>query len=157
MATHAASPLHGSHSEPSSTGSRRTAPVAREPPVGRRARSLFTLWPAEAGRITRVLYSPPDWEDHPRSVSVPGRRVKTGSFPHDDTHLLTLSLRDGRRRRITVIPPDASPQDAQKVIDGVLGDSGHRESADTEQAHGNDEGGHPAPGGPDRPPAAAAP
>ncbi len=110
--------------------------------LGDQLGQLFTLWPAEAGRITRVLYSPPDWEDHPRSVSVPGRRVKTGSFPHDDTHLLTLSLRDGRRRRITVIPPDASPQDAQKVIDGVLGDSGHRESADTEQAHGNDEGGH---------------
>jgi hypothetical protein len=103
---------------------------------------LFALWPLEAGRITRVLYSPPDWEDHPRSVSVPGRWVKTGSFPHDDTRRLTLSLRDGRRRSITVIPPDTPLREAQEVIDSVLGGGRGQVAAHTEQPRGNAEGGH---------------
>jgi hypothetical protein len=82
---------------------------------------LFAMWPPEQGRIARVLYSPPDWEDHPRSVALPGRIVKTGSFPRDDTHQLTLSLLDGSRRSITVIAPDTSLLDAKEILDGVRG------------------------------------
>jgi hypothetical protein len=81
---------------------------------------LFALWPAGRGSIIRVLYSPPDWEDRPRSVAVPGRRIKTGSFPHDDTHQLTLSMYDGERRSITVIPPDTPPQEAEATLTDVL-------------------------------------
>jgi hypothetical protein len=95
---------------------------------------LFLLWPADEGRITRVLYSPPDWEDHPRSVAVPGRTIKTGSFPRDDTHQLTVSLLDGRRRSITVIPPDTPERDAKEIMDGVIGvGSDRRTSAPAEQ------------------------
>jgi len=67
---------------------------------------LFALWPPEAGWISRVLFSPPDWDDHPRSVDTGHRRVKTGSFPQDDTHQLILTMLDGRRLTISVIPPD---------------------------------------------------
>jgi hypothetical protein len=80
---------------------------------------LFDLWPADAGRIVRVLYSPPDWDDSPRSVAVSGRRVKTGSFPHDDSHELTLALLDGQRRTITVIPPETATNEATEVLDGM--------------------------------------
>jgi hypothetical protein len=105
---------------------------------------LVALWPPERGRITRVLYSPPDWEDHPRSVEVPGRRIKTGSFPRDDTHQLTLSLLDGGRRSITVIPPDTPVRDAQEVLDQVTGVQADRRSGARaeQQPAWEDEGGH---------------
>jgi len=82
---------------------------------------FFAFWPEAEGRIARVLYSPPDWGDHPRSVAVPGRMVKTGSFPGDDTHRLTLSLLDGSRRSLTVIAPETPVRDARKILDDVRG------------------------------------
>ena len=82
---------------------------------------LFAFWPPEAGRITRVLYSPPDWEDPPRSVEDPGRRIKTGAFPRDDTHQLPLSRLDGTRRSITVSPPETPLREARGILDQVKG------------------------------------
>ena len=80
---------------------------------------LFARWPADAGRVMRVLYSPPDWDDHPRSVAVgQGRRVKTGCFPDDDTRQLTLAMMNGTRRVITVIGPDTSPESAAGILAG---------------------------------------
>jgi hypothetical protein len=133
MATHAPAPTTPPPTEPpaQSRFSLRPAFDRRSPdgvwwPESRRLdhelTELFALWPPDRGRIIRVLYSPPDWEDRPRSVSVPGRRVKTGSFPHDDTHQLTLSMMDGERRSITVIAPDTSPAEATAALDGVLRD-----------------------------------
>jgi Family of unknown function (DUF5994) len=79
--------------------------------------TLFASWPPEAGRIVRVLYSPPDWDDRPRSVGVGGgRRIKTGSFPHDDTQQVTLSMMDGERRAIRVIAPDSPPEAAAGLL-----------------------------------------
>ncbi len=77
---------------------------------------FFELWPDARGRIVRVLYSPPDWDDHPRSVSVAGRQVRTGSFPRDDSHTLVLSMLDGSRRTIAVVPPDTAPDDAARIL-----------------------------------------
>lgn len=88
---------------------------------------LFQAWPDEQGRIIRVLYSPPDWDDHPHAVEVPGRRIKTGSFPHDDTHELILSLLDGRRRTITVIPPGTSAKRAGEILEGFRAGQGRAE------------------------------
>jgi Family of unknown function (DUF5994) len=80
--------------------------------------NLFALWPEDAGRIVRVLYSPPDWDDHPRSVDVgSGRRIKTGSFPHDDTKQLTLTMMTGERRAITVIAPHTPVNEAIEALD----------------------------------------
>lgn len=81
--------------------------------------NLFALWPPGAGAISRVLYSPPDWDDHPHSVPVAGRWVKTGCFPRDDTHQLILSMREGQRLSVTVIPSDASSTVAAGLLDGV--------------------------------------
>lgn len=77
---------------------------------------LFALWPPEEGRIRRVLYSPPDWDDHPRSVPVAGRWVKTGSFPDDDTHELVLSMADGKRLRLAVIASETPPASAGRLL-----------------------------------------
>jgi len=105
---------------------------------------LFAFWPPEEGRIARVLYSPPDWDDHPRSVDVPGRRIKTGAFPRDDTHLLTLSLLDGHRRSITVIPPDTPVGDAKEILEEVsgVGSDGLSRSRAERQPAWDNEGGH---------------
>ena len=54
-----------------------------------------------------------------RSVAVPGRRIKTGYLPHDDTHRLPVSTLDEQRRAITVIPFDTTARDATKVLDGI--------------------------------------
>ena len=129
MATHASSP----RSAPASRLALRTVVDRNQPygawwPEGRQLSEelghLLELWPAQEGRVARVLYSPPDWDDHPRSVAVADRRIKTGSFPRDDTHQLTLSLLDGTRRTIIVIPADTSAHDAQEILDGVGGESG---------------------------------
>jgi hypothetical protein len=97
---------------------------------------LFDLWPPDQGSIARILYSPPDWDDHPHSVQVRGRRVKTGSFPRDDTHLMTLVLHGGKRRTITVIPPQTSRRKACGLLDDVA-----EHGPDIQPAWDN-EGGH---------------
>lgn len=102
---------------------------------------LFALWPPEAGRISRILFSPPDWDDHPRSVDIPGRRVKTGGFPQDDTHQLTLTMREGRQLSITVIPPNTPPL----VVRRLLADFSPAATAtdDDPFTEWETEGGHP--------------
>jgi hypothetical protein len=102
---------------------------------------LFSAWPPQAGRIVRVLYSPPDWDDRPRSVAVAGRRVKTGSFPRDDTRQLQLTLSDGVRRAITVIPPQTPARAAHDILTAIAAD-GRVDPFRTEQAVWDDEGGH---------------
>lgn len=96
---------------------------------------LFAQWPAAAGRISRVLYSPPDWDDRPHVVAVHGRLVKTGSFPRDDTHLLTLTLLDGQRRTLTVIPPDTAPDLAATMLREAAGPVEDQPAWDTDGGH----------------------
>ena len=83
---------------------------------------LVSLWPVRAGHIARVLYSPPDWDDHPRQVDVGDRIMKTGCFPRDDTHLVTLTLANGERRTVCIVPSDAAVRDARAMLDAVAGD-----------------------------------
>lgn len=78
--------------------------------------SLFAVWPSDRGRIARILYSPPDWDDRPHKVQVSGRMIKTGSFPRDDTHILTLTMSSGKDRTITVIPPETPPDEANQLL-----------------------------------------
>ncbi len=79
---------------------------------------FFEAWPPERGRIQRILYSSPDWDDHPHSVTVPGRRVKTGTFPREDTHVLTVSMADRSDHVITVVDPSASTTEAHRLMSG---------------------------------------
>lgn len=113
--------------------------------LGDQLRYLFELWPSGEERITRILYSPPDWDDRPHSVQVTGRRIKTGSFPRDDTHVLTLVMQDGKRRFITVIPPTTSRRKAGRLLDAMArSGSTYRRSDDgsSQQSQWEDEGGH---------------
>ncbi|BBH16692.1 hypothetical protein Back2_09790 [Nocardioides baekrokdamisoli] len=84
--------------------------------------ALVSLWPVAAGHISRILYSPPDWDDRPRQVDVGDRIMKTGCFPRDDTHLVTLTLANGEHRTVRIIQPDASAEDARSALTGVEGD-----------------------------------
>ena len=103
---------------------------------------LFALWPPGAGRILRVLYSPTDWDDHPDSVAVPGGTIRLGAFPHVHPHQLLLSMRGGLRRSIAVIPADTPTRDAERLLEGVIGRAGPRESRWADQPEWDNEGGH---------------
>jgi hypothetical protein len=46
------------------------------------------------------------------------RRIKTGSFPRDDTQQLTLLMMNGDRRVLSVIAPNASPDTAAGILSG---------------------------------------
>lgn len=81
--------------------------------------ALVSWWPARGGHISRILYSPPDWDDRPREVNVGDRPMKTGCFPRDDTHLVTLTLANGEHRTVRIIQPDASVEDARSILDDV--------------------------------------
>jgi hypothetical protein len=71
-------------------------------------RVLVGRFPTRFGRVIRCLYSPPDWEPAPRRIPVSGRYVKVGSFPRDDTHLITLTTSYGNVLRVLVVPPGLS-------------------------------------------------
>lgn len=81
---------------------------------------LVAGWPDDAGRIVRVLYCRLDWDDRPRAVTVGDRVVKTGSFPHDCSHQMTLVMSDRRRLLLSVVaPPAADPAADDCRADGV--------------------------------------
>ncbi len=67
---------------------------------------LVDGFPAAVGRVARVLYSRPDWDTQPHSVRVARGKLKTGSFPRDDTHMMVLSMSTRTRLRLLVVPPD---------------------------------------------------
>ncbi len=66
---------------------------------------LVANFPPELGRIMRAVYSPPDWDSHERRVPLTRGYLKVGSFPHDDTHLIDVQLRNRDRLRLLVVPP----------------------------------------------------
>lgn len=78
-----------------------------------------------------MLFSRPDWDDQlpwPRSISVARGRVKIGSFPGDDTHLMTLVLSSRARLRLLVIPRDTKRGVALTLMSQAA-DSRNRRSA----------------------------
>ena len=85
-------------------------------------RTLVDEFPTEVGRINRLLYSRPDWDDPlvdgrgVRKVRCERGYVKLGSFPSDDTHLMVLSMADGRRLRLQVIPGATSGPDGARLL-----------------------------------------
>ncbi len=79
---------------------------------------LVDHFPSRYGRVVRALVSPPDWERTLRSVPVRGRRLKVGSFPADDTHLVKLRTSGGELLYVLVVPPDltaAQGEEAQRA------------------------------------------
>jgi hypothetical protein len=79
--------------------------------LNREAADLVDHFPAERGRINRLLFSRPDWDESSkdgrgvRSIAAARGRVKVGSFPSDDTHVMILQLSDGKRLTLLVVPP----------------------------------------------------
>jgi uncharacterized protein DUF5994 len=80
------------------------------------------------GRVSRVLFSRPDWDTHPRSVQLGGRRVKTGSFPSDDTHLIILKMADHSVLRLLLVPP-GHPR-GESLMRDDLDDRDHHDARD---------------------------
>jgi hypothetical protein len=66
---------------------------------------LVDHFPSERARISRVVFSPPDWDGAQRRVQVAGRHVKAGSFPSDDTHVVVLRTSDRTYLTLLVVPP----------------------------------------------------
>jgi hypothetical protein len=69
---------------------------------------LVDNFPPKRGRIVRVLFSPPDWDDAPKRVPTARGYVKVGSDPHDDTHVVMLTTSDREELCLLVVPPDMS-------------------------------------------------
>ncbi len=91
----------------------------------REARDLVDHFPPDHGRISRLLFSRPDWDDATkdgrgvRSIRAARGVVKTGSFPSDDTHLMILTLSTGRRLRLRVIASDTPGAEAEERLDAA--------------------------------------
>jgi len=75
-----------------------------------------------AGRINRLLFSRPDWDDGVvdgrglRRIHAARGPVKVGSFPSDDTHQMVLTMASGARMRLLVVPWDTSDDEARRVL-----------------------------------------
>lgn len=77
---------------------------------------LIAMWSHDGGRIERILFSPPCWDDCPPMVEASGRWVRCGPLAQDDGRLITLVLSDQSRWDIDVIPPDASREAARHTF-----------------------------------------
>jgi hypothetical protein len=78
---------------------------------------LVDHFPADVGRISRLLFSRPDWDDAldedgrgVRKIMAERGPVKVGSFPDDDTHLVIAAMANGDRLHLVVAgATDAAP------------------------------------------------
>jgi hypothetical protein len=77
---------------------------------------LVQQFPPAHGRVSRAVYSLPDWDTAPREL-VAGKRVITvGAFPHGDAHVLVVQLSDDRRLTLLVVPPDFTPGQGEEAL-----------------------------------------
>jgi hypothetical protein len=89
------------------------------------AADLVNNLPSSVGHINRLLFSRPDWDDAlvggrgARRVQTGRGPVKVGSFPSDDTQLMILTMANGQRLRLDVVPSDTEPAEAQARVDAV--------------------------------------
>lgn len=84
------------------------------------AAELIDAFPAALGRVSRMLFSPPDWarpgSTRQRRVQARERVVKVGSFPRDDTHLMIVTVSGAARIHLLVIPPDCRADVAARAM-----------------------------------------
>lgn len=89
------------------------------------AADLVDNLPATAGRVDRLLFSRPDWDDAlvggrgTRRVQTRRGPVAVGSFPSDDTQLMILTMTTGQRLRLAVVPSDTEPAVGRARMDAV--------------------------------------
>lgn len=90
---------------------------------------LVDDFPVVHGRVTRLLFSRPDWDvatrDGRSAWTVTGSRgpVRVGSFPSDDTRLMIAMTGRGRRLALLVIPSDTPALEAQRQLQGAAPDT----------------------------------
>ena len=77
---------------------------------------LVDHFPADLGRIVRVIFSPPDWDTAPRRIPAARGFVKVGSFPRDDTHLVLLKMANHAVLRVLVVPPGMSSDQGDEAL-----------------------------------------
>lgn len=81
---------------------------------------LVDNFPAEQGRIVRVIFSQPDWDDSPKRVPTARGYVKTGFDPQDDTHVAVLMTSDRKELVVLVVPPDLSRSKGEEALLAAL-------------------------------------
>lgn len=95
---------------------------------------LVDQFPAYLGRITRALFSPPDWDPAPRRIPVARGYVKVGSFPRDDTHLIQLTTSDRTVLLVLVVPPAfTASQGAEALLAASTPGNAHSAAAILEE------------------------
>ncbi|MDR7360706.1 DUF5994 family protein [Nocardioides marmoribigeumensis] len=87
---------------------------------------LVDHFPPEVGRVSRVLFSRPDWQTHPRHIQVGRGMMKTGSFPSDDSHVVLLKLAREQQLKVMVIPPETTPDAAEQLVAEALAPTNRR-------------------------------
>jgi hypothetical protein len=96
---------------------------------------LIDHFPGSIGRPSRLLFSRPDWnaiagEPSVRQITASRGRVKVGSFPNDDTHLMVVVMGSGERLRLLVIPSDVDPDVAQALMVQAADERNSRSATD---------------------------
>lgn len=87
---------------------------------------LVDHFPAERGRVTRIVFSPPDWDPGPRRIEVASGYVEVVSLPRADTHLALLTTSDGQVLRLLVVPPEMSTDEgAEALLAAATADYAH--------------------------------
>ncbi|HET7352303.1 MAG TPA: DUF5994 family protein [Marmoricola sp.] len=92
-------------------------PQSRDLPT--ELRDLVDHFPADRGRLTRAIFSPPDWEPCARRVMVRHGYVETLSFPRDDTHVIVLRTSAHTELCLLVVPPDVDEEHAQRALEAA--------------------------------------
>ena len=91
----------------------------------REAADLVDHFPAASGRISRLVFSRPDWDNSShdghgvRTIRAARGQVKVGSFPSDDTHLMILTMGSGQRLKLLVIPSDTPAAEGEQRLRAV--------------------------------------
>jgi hypothetical protein len=96
---------------------------------------LIDNFPSTAGRPARLLFSRPDWDsepDRPSTRRIRARRgfVKVGSFPEDDTHVMTVVLSSRERLDLLVIPSDTDAATALTLMTEATDERNARPAAE---------------------------
>ena len=90
---------------------------------------LVHQFPRIDGRISRAVYSTPDWDTPPRELTAGQGAIEVRASPRDDTHVLIVELSDGRRLTLLVVPPDFTPgQGAEALLAGSTAGNRHTAS-----------------------------
>ncbi len=81
---------------------------------------LVDNFPPERARITRALYSPPDWPEAPKRVPTARGYIETGFAKGDDTHVIMLTTSDRQKLCLIVIPPEMSEAQGEAALEAAI-------------------------------------